>query len=153
MRILTCLAAEHDPGLVLLAAAICGLGAWVSVRLCAHVRGTFGWSRAGWVFLGAVAVGATVWCTHFVAMLAYRPGVAVSYGPGLTALSLLVAILGCGAGLTLAASGGRRAASAGGAVLGAGIAVAENGAMVGVVTPSSLLLGVKGSTTSEPALA
>jgi glycine betaine/proline transport system ATP-binding protein len=36
---------------------------------------------------------------------------------------------------------------------GAGIAVAENGAMVGVVTPSSLLLGVKGSTTSEPALA
>ena len=26
----------------------------------------------------------------------------------------------------------------------------ENGAIVGVVTPRSLLLGVKGSTTSEP---
>jgi glycine betaine/proline transport system ATP-binding protein len=36
---------------------------------------------------------------------------------------------------------------------GAGIAVGENGSVVGIVTPSSLLLGVKGSTTSEPALA
>jgi glycine betaine/proline transport system ATP-binding protein len=36
---------------------------------------------------------------------------------------------------------------------GAGIAVGESGSVVGIVTPSSLLLGVKGSTTSEPALA
>jgi glycine betaine/proline transport system ATP-binding protein len=36
---------------------------------------------------------------------------------------------------------------------GAGIAVGENGTVVGIVTPSSLLLGVKGSTTSESALA
>jgi len=34
---------------------------------------------------------------------------------------------------------------------GAGIAVVENGSVVGIVTPSSLLLGVKGSQTSEPA--
>jgi glycine betaine/proline transport system ATP-binding protein len=34
---------------------------------------------------------------------------------------------------------------------GAGIAVVEEGTPVGIVTPRSLLLGVKGSTTSEPA--
>jgi glycine betaine/proline transport system ATP-binding protein len=36
---------------------------------------------------------------------------------------------------------------------GAGIAVVENGSVVGIVTPSSLLLGVKGSQTSQPAQA
>jgi glycine betaine/proline transport system ATP-binding protein len=36
---------------------------------------------------------------------------------------------------------------------GAGIAVGENGTTLGIVTPQSLLLGVKGSTTPEPARA
>lgn len=102
MRVLTCLAAEHDPWLVVLAATICLLGAWVSVRLCRRACAGFGHGRLGWVFLGAVAAGAAVWCTHFVAMLAYRPAAPVGYAAGPTAVSLLVAIVGAAVALTVA---------------------------------------------------
>ena len=41
--------------------------------------------RDVWIFLGGIAGGATIWCTHFVAMMAYSPGVDVAYEPVLTA--------------------------------------------------------------------
>ena len=45
-----------------------------------------------------LAVGFGIWATHFVAMLAFRPGFTLSYDVGLTAASLAIAILVCGAG-------------------------------------------------------
>jgi diguanylate cyclase len=122
MRIIHCFANDHDPWLVGLAAVICALGAWVTVRLYLSARAHTGASRAAWVFLGAVATGSTVWCTHFVAMLAFEPGVAVSFGPGVTALSLAVAILAGAAGLGVATARRRFAPEAGGAIIGAGVA-------------------------------
>ena len=122
MRVLTCLSVEHDPWLVMLAASICLFGAWVSVRLCRRACTSFGFARSGWVFLGAVAAGGAVWCTHFVAMLAYRPAAPIGYAAGPTAVSLLVAILGAGVALTVATWRHRRAPEAGGAILGASIA-------------------------------
>ncbi len=139
MRVLTCLAAEHDPWLVVLAATICLLGAWVSVRLCRRACTSFGLARLGWVFLGAVAAGAAVWCTHFVAMLAYRPAAPIGYAPGPTALSLLVAILGAGGALTLAAQAHRRAPEAGGAILGASIAAMHYTGMQAVTVEAAIV--------------
>ena len=122
MRIITCVLGSHDLVLVAIAAAFCCVGAWVTVRLYRKSRISGGRSRAAWVFLGAVAGGSTVWCTHFVAMLAYRPATPVSYELGLTALSLVVAIVTGGFGLAIGSVGSRFAPQVGGACFGAGIA-------------------------------
>lgn len=122
MKFFTCLTQDHNPYLVLLAAVICLLGAFTSVNLLIRIRRQTGSARAAWLFLGAIAAGATVWCTHFVAMMAYQPGVAVTYDPGLTGLSLAVAIVGCGVALWLGGRRGRLAPVAGGALFGLAVA-------------------------------
>lgn len=123
MRILSCVVEQHDLLLVLLAAAICLVGSLVTTRLYLKSRHARGRAKASWLFMGAVAGGATIWCTHFVAMLAYRPGVDVTYEPALTGLSLLVAIMGCAVALFLGSGTRRRAPEAGGVVFGLSVAI------------------------------
>jgi diguanylate cyclase (GGDEF)-like protein len=122
MRIVDCLATAHNLALVALAALVCVLGSWITISLLKRVRSTRAGARAAWIFLGAVAGGATVWCTHFVAMIAYEPGIAIAYEPGLTGLSLLVAILGSGAAQLLAAQRFPGSGLAGGLTFGASVA-------------------------------
>lgn len=122
MRVLTCLTDEHHLGLVALAALICLLGSFITTGLLRRVRENGGLSRVSWLFLGAVAGGATIWCTHFVAMIAYRPGVETAYEPMLTGVSLAVAILGVGLALATASMRRRFAVEAGGALFGMAVA-------------------------------
>ncbi|NUR12041.1 MAG: EAL domain-containing protein, partial [Bradyrhizobium sp.] len=64
-----------------------------------------------------------IWATHFVAMLAYEPGVTTGYGIALTALSLATAMLLTSGGFGVAVGGsGRWRAAAGGIIIGGGIA-------------------------------
>jgi diguanylate cyclase (GGDEF)-like protein len=121
MRVLTCLTQEHNLLLVLLAAIICVVGSVVLNRLFQKNRRSEPKARLPWLFLGAMAGGATIWCTHFVAMLAYRPGVDVAYAPLLTGASLLVAMASCGLAIGIGSMRGRYAAGAGGAVFGLGV--------------------------------
>ena len=121
MRVLTCLTQEHNLLLVLLAAIICVVGSVVLNRLFDKNRRSEAKARLPWLFLGAMAGGATIWCTHFVAMLAYRPGVEVAYAPMLTGASLLVAMASCGLAIGIGSMRGRYAALAGGAVFGLGV--------------------------------
>lgn len=122
MRVLSCLTEDHHFGLVALAALICLLGSWITTGLLRRVREERGVAQASWMFLGALAGGATIWCTHFVAMIAYRPGVGVAYEPLLTGVSLAIAILGVGLALGGATTGGRFAPAAGGALFGLAVA-------------------------------
>src|SRR5262249_23657030 len=63
------------------------------------------------------------WATHFIAMLAYDPGVTIAYNIGLTALSLIAAALVTAGGLAVAVYvPGRWSAPAGGALVGGGLA-------------------------------
>jgi len=117
MRLLQCLS-DHNLGLVLLAALIGVLGSLISLTLLQKAQKTRGSIRTSWVFLGAVAGGATVWCTHFVAMIAYDPGVAVTYEPLLTGLSLALAIVGCGLAMAVGAMKPRWAGIVGGCLFG-----------------------------------
>ena len=123
MRVLSCLATEHNPWLLLLATAICISGSWVALDLIRRARDRESLQKAGWIFLAAVAGGASIWCTHFVAMLAYEPQAPVSFEPILTLVSLLVAIIGCGTGITAALSSNDKVVPAiGGSLIGAGVA-------------------------------
>jgi diguanylate cyclase (GGDEF)-like protein len=118
-----CLATAHDPWLVALAVIVCCVGAFAIVQMFGRAQVTGGMQHFGWLFLTAVGAGATIWCTHFVAMIAFKAGVPVTLDPVLTIASLIVAIVGTGIGFGIASW--RRSAVhsiIGGAVVGAAIA-------------------------------
>ncbi|MCA1399027.1 EAL domain-containing protein [Bradyrhizobium sp. BRP56] len=80
-------------------------------------------TRLIWIAIAGAAIGYGIWATHFIAMLAYEPGIPTGYGIVLTALSLAAAMMLTSGGLGLAASDSSRwRAPVGGAVIGAGIA-------------------------------
>ncbi|MGE0024292.1 MAG: diguanylate cyclase, partial [Hyphomicrobium sp.] len=123
MRILSCIATEHNIVLVALAALICSLGAWTSMGLLQRARARDGETFKVWIFLSAVAAGSSIWCTHFVAMLAYETKTPVSYEPGLTALSLVFVVVSGIAAFWIAAQRISLAPELGGALFGAGVSV------------------------------
>ena len=104
MRVISCIATEHNLWLVLLAAAICISGTWVAFDLLQRARSRSGLQKAGWVFLSAVACGSSMWCVHFIGMLAYEINAAVTFDPLLTIASLLIAVVGCSLGISVALS-------------------------------------------------
>jgi len=119
MRIISCIVTEHNIWLVLLAAIVCIAGSFVTMRLFDRAQRTDGAQRLGWIFQTASAAGSSVWCTHFVAILAYDPRTSVAFDPMLTIGSLAIAICGFTAGFWIAAnSKQRRVTILGGAVIG-----------------------------------
>ncbi|UVK47846.1 EAL domain-containing protein [Mesorhizobium sp. AR07] len=122
MRVISCIVTEHNLWLVLLAALMCVTGCWVTIGLLDRARKTAGLQMRGWLFLTAVAAGSSIWCTHFIAMLAYQPGAPITFDPVLTMVSLVIAIVGTGVGFILASDKSRRFAPEwGGGVVGLAI--------------------------------
>lgn len=93
-RVIGCLTQEHDLRLVALAAFVCVLGASLTVMLSRRLLQANGRRKQIQLGLTSVIGGATIWSTHFIAMLAYDPGYAHGYEPIATAGSLAVAIVG-----------------------------------------------------------
>lgn len=92
-RVFACLSHQHNPWLVILAAAICivsSLGVFVVLDGLPD-----GSHRARWRLAAAVIAGCGTWATHFVAMLGYNPGLNMGFDLGVTLLSALTCILGC----------------------------------------------------------
>jgi methyl-accepting chemotaxis protein len=121
-RVLNCLASEHDWRLVIIAAWVCYIAALTAVSLFHRSRAAIGGARAAWVIAAGVIAGTGIWATHFIAMLAYEPGVPVAYDFKFTSLSLVAAMAITTFGLGAAAIQRRWAAPIGGAIVGAGIA-------------------------------
>lgn len=123
MQVLSCITAQHELWIVLLAALVCAAGSFVAFELYHRAIERSGRQRTGWLFLTAVAAGSTVWCTHFTAILAHNPGVQMVYDPLIMGASLLIAINGIGLALHLTLSGyGNWAPALGGALVGAAVA-------------------------------
>lgn len=123
VAVLGCIAWKHNIWLVLVAALVCAFGSWTIIRLFEKATNTAGLQRNGWHFLTAVAAGASIWCTHFIAMLAYEPGVPVSFDPVVTISSLFLAVAGAGVGFIIASDGRARFSSVlGGSIVGLAIA-------------------------------
>lgn len=121
MKVVACLVTEHDLRLVLMAAIICVAGLWVALGLFRRTRECFGPQRYGWLFLAAVAAGSSIWCTHFIAILAYDVKAPFTFDPILTFASLMFAIIGCAGGFVLAADHG--ANKVGGGLIGLAIVI------------------------------
>src|SRR5260370_328375 len=123
LKVYNCVMSEHDLRLVALAAVICALASFTAINLLTHASKSNGYMRSVWICIAAIASGFGIWATHFVAMLAFAPGIPSGYSVGLTALSLLAAIALTGVGLGVALLRGLPGAAAlGGAAVGGGIA-------------------------------
>ena len=122
-RVFTCLTAEHDWRLVALAGVVCFLASFAAISLFHRARNSAGRTRALWIAAIGAITGGGIWATHFIAMLAYEPGVAIAYDIGLTSLSLVASILATCMGFAVAAQiSARWGAPAGGVIVGGGIA-------------------------------
>ncbi len=123
LKVLQCLAVDHDYRYTAAAVFVCMLGSFVTMRLFSRARLATGVQKINWLFLAGVNGGAAIWTTHFVAMLGYVAAGDVGYDPYLTGLSLLIAIVTTTAGFGISAYGGRSVlVEAGGMILGLGIA-------------------------------
>ncbi len=87
-------ASRFDGALVVLAALVCLTGSYtvlVVLRRAGMVQGRW---RLFWLLLLCLSFGGNVWATHFIAMLAFNPGIPICYDTARTALSILAAVLG-----------------------------------------------------------
>ena len=122
-KIYSCIANAHDLRLVGLAVIICALASCAGVNLLRHSRTTEGHMRLTWLSISAMSTGFGIWATHFIAMLAFTPGIPSAYNIALTFISLLAAVLLTGAGFALSLIANWRIGPwLGGAAVGGGIA-------------------------------
>jgi NO-binding membrane sensor protein with MHYT domain len=135
-RVFNCLTIEHDWRLVVVAGVICFLASLTAISLFNRARATAGRARAAWIVAAGAATGCGIWATHFIAMLAYDPGVSIAYNIGLTALSLVAAATITAGGLAVAVyDPARWGAPIGGAIVGGGIACMHYTGMWAVELP------------------
>lgn len=132
MRVLNCVIEDHNLLLVGLAAVVCAVGSAISMNLYKKVLSSRGMTKATWLFTGAAAAGATIWCTHFIAMLAWAPGMAVSYEPFWTVISLAVALVGCSLAIWVGSRSDGKTSLLGGAVFGATVSAMHYTGMAGL---------------------
>jgi methyl-accepting chemotaxis protein len=138
-RVLTCLTTEHDWRLVVIAGIICLLASLVAVNLFHRALATAGSMRIVWIATAGAATGSGIWATHFIAMLAYDPGVGIAFNLGLTLLSLLAAVAITSIGLAVAAGAPARWGTAlGGAIVGGGVACMHFVGMMAVELPGQV---------------
>lgn len=139
-QVLICLTTQHDWRFVILALTICWLAGAVAISLFHRAKASQGLTRVIWIGLDAVAGGCGIWATHFIAMLAYQPGMGVGYDIPLTLLSLALAVSIAIVGLTVALLNSRPSTAAiGGAIVGLGIAALHYVGMMAVVFPARVV--------------
>ncbi len=122
-KIYACIAYAHDLKLVGLAALVCVLASFAAINLLRHASKASGQMRSVWLAVSAISTGFGIWATHFVAMLAFTPGIPSGYNITLTIMSLIAAIslttVGLGVALT---PNWRHGQWIGGAIVAGGIA-------------------------------
>lgn len=133
MRVVTCLLTEHDLRVVALAAIVCVAGCWATLDLIQRALDRDGRQRSGWIFLAGVSAGCSIWCTHFIAILAYQANAPIAFAPLTTLVSLAIAIAGCTAGIWIAMSPRDRRYSpiVGGALVGMAVSTMHYTGMAG----------------------
>ncbi|KQV57333.1 MULTISPECIES: MHYT domain-containing protein [unclassified Caulobacter] len=106
-----------------LALAVAVFGSWTALDLASRVQAHIGRARLVWTSTAATAMGLSIWSMHFIAMLGFDPGSPVAYAPGLTVLSLALAIGSTWGAFLAATRPGAKLAGVlvAGAVMGLGI--------------------------------
>jgi NO-binding membrane sensor protein with MHYT domain len=124
-------------GLLTPLAAFCmaALGAALGLRCTMRALSVEPSRRAGWLALGAVAIGTGIFTMHFIAMMGFTAkDVRITYDLPITLASLIVAIVVVGLGVFLVGYRGRTplALTAGGVITGIGVACMHYLGMAGM---------------------
>src|SRR4051812_13867272 len=115
---------SYDHTLVLLSYLVAALGSYAFLQFATRIGELRDAGlRLSWLAIGAIAMGGGIWAMHFIGMLAHILPIPVSYDPGITALSIVPAILAAAIALHVVA---RPVVTpprllVGGALMGAGI--------------------------------
>jgi NO-binding membrane sensor protein with MHYT domain/nitrogen-specific signal transduction histidine kinase len=88
----------YNPHLVALSILVAAFASYTALDLGGRVAATRGVAPRVWLVPAAIAMGGGIWSMHFIGMLAFNMPTPMSYDIGLTALSLIVAIVVTGAG-------------------------------------------------------
>ncbi|SFB45221.1 PAS domain S-box-containing protein/diguanylate cyclase (GGDEF) domain-containing protein [Rhizobium sp. NFR07] len=120
--VFTCLAYEHDLALVVVAGILCFLANLATVAFIGRAKQARRGARLIWAAVAGGAGGFGIWSTHFVAMLAYDPGLSFRFNLTLTLASLALAFISTFvAAFLMVAAPTRPGAIAAGMVFGAGV--------------------------------
>ncbi|ALI03781.1 cyclic di-GMP phosphodiesterase [Pseudomonas sp. FW306-02-F02-AA] len=92
---------SYSPALVLISLCVAILASYTALDLTGRIATAKGRAVHFWTAGGALAMGIGVWSMHFIGMLAFRLPIILGYDIGITALSLVIAILSCGFALWL----------------------------------------------------
>jgi len=123
LTVYNCIVNEHDLRLVALAALICGISSFSAANLLHHVARSTDRNRLAWLMIAAASTGFGIWATHFIAMLAFTPGIPNAYNPELSVLSLAAAVVLTAVGMWVATLRNQLDHYlVGGTILGGGIA-------------------------------
>lgn len=127
---------SYSPSLVALSYGIAFFASYIALDFAGRLRiepnHQIKWY---WLVGGAFSMGAGIWSMHFIGMLAFIMPMPMAYAPFWTLFSLLVAILSAGFALFLLRDEARSIwyLSAGGVILGLGIATMHYMGMAGMI--------------------
>src|SRR5258705_519816 len=91
-------AGTYNPYLVALSILVASVASYTALDLGGHVAAARGLARRAWLVAAAITMGGGIWSMHFIGMLAFVMPIPMSYDIGLTALSLVVAVVVTGGG-------------------------------------------------------
>ncbi len=138
--VLNCIFIEHDLRLVVLAALLCFGSCGVAMMLMHRASVSRKIGRWIWLASAGMAAGFGIWGTHFVAMLAYDPGVVFGYEIDGTLLSLLISVATTCLAVTVASVlPGRTGWAGAGFLFGAGVSSMHFIGMSAIEFPGTLL--------------
>ncbi|WP_176510795.1 putative bifunctional diguanylate cyclase/phosphodiesterase [Pseudomonas faucium] len=95
------LTGSYSFSLVLISLCVAILASYTALDLTGRIATAKGRAVYLWMSGGALAMGIGVWSMHFIGMLAFSLPIDLGYDIGLTALSLLIAVLSSGFALWL----------------------------------------------------
>lgn len=94
---------NYDISLVILSYLVSVFGALVGLYVAEYIRDRDGHIQYGWLALSATLIGGcAIWAMHFTGMLAYRPGIPVTYDVQITLLSAVLPVAFTALGLYMA---------------------------------------------------
>jgi NO-binding membrane sensor protein with MHYT domain len=95
---------SYDPGFVVLSIAVAILGAFTGLVMMTGIKGVSHAQARLRICLGGLGIGGGVWSMHFIAMLAVKLPIALSYDVTQTAISALIAVFGTALALAIVSS-------------------------------------------------
>lgn len=137
---------KHDYQLLLIALVLCLISSFVTVSLNERARGALVEHQSRLILLAAMCLGAGIWATNFISVLAYDFKFPVGYNIGATIAAFFVPVLAAYGGFHIATyNRTKRARGLAGLVVGVGIIGSHFAAMYALEIPG--VIGYEGDYT------